>query len=161
MAVRDIKNGKEYLVYIDETTPITAEAPAALTSANWKAMVCLASNALNVTVNGIDATSKCTDGWADSIPGDGSWEITSEGQAVALADNQTIEVSAEQLIEIAADKQPVWAAIFNPAKNTVRAGVVFISSLSENFSNNAIYGFTLTLTGRGKLYTTRDFVEAG
>jgi len=153
MALQELNNGKNYLVYIDPVTAITAETPPVAGAVTWKMLMCLSSNAFNMTVNGIDTTSKCTDGWADSIPGDGSWSITAEGQTVAIeTDDLATLQSAEELFALAQNKTSFWAAIFDVAKNTYRVGVVFISSFSETFNNNAAYTFSITLTGRGKVY---------
>lgn len=152
MAVQNIKNGKDYIVYIDKVTAITG-APPLPTSTDFIPLMCLSSNALNVTINGIDTTSKCTNGWADSIPGDGSWEITADGQAISVAVlDEDIKASADQLFDLATNKTSFWAAIFDPAKSTFRVGVAFISSFAENFNNNESYTFSITLTGRGELY---------
>lgn len=150
MAVQDIKNGKDYLVFIDTSTSITAEAPPTPNSANWRMLMCLNTNALNVTIDSIDTTTKCTGGWADSIPGDGSWEITADGAVVDTDDNE--EANANELLSLVNNKTSFWAAIFDPTRETYRMGVVFISSYGETYDNNAMYGFSLTLTGRGGLY---------
>jgi len=153
MALQELNNGKNYLVYVDPVTAITAETPPAADAATWKVLMCLSSNAFAMSVNGIDTTSKCTNGWADSIPGDGSWSITAEGQAVALETGDlTTKQSAEELFALAANKTSFWAAIFDPEFNTYRVGVVFISSYNETFNNNAAYTFSITLTGRGEVY---------
>ena len=152
MAVRNIKNGKDYPVFILENAyyPVTGATPPEATDPNWKLMVCLSTNALKVTINGIDTTTKCTDGWADSIPGDGSWEITADGAAVDPASLE--EVSADEIFDLATGKTAFWAAIFDPTMSTYRVGVAFFSSFSENFNNNEKYGFSVTLTGKGKIH---------
>ena len=153
MAVQDLNNGKNYLVYIDPVTAITNATPPAKDAATWKMLMCLSSNALSMTVAGIDVTSKCTDGWADSLPGDGSWSITADGQAVTIAtEDLDAKQSNDEIFSIMQNKQSVWAAIFDPAKDYYRVGVIFFSQLTETQGNNAAFTFSTTLTGRGKIY---------
>lgn len=154
MAVQDLQNGKEYLVYINTTTAITATTPPAADSAAWKMLMCINNNALAFTRNGIDATSKCTDGWADQLPGDGSWSVTAEGQSIPVATaDLTTQQSGEQIMALAIAGTSFWAAIFDPEVTSYRVGVVYISALNETYNNNAIFSFNATLTGRGALYT--------
>lgn len=152
MAVEKFKNGKDYPVFIllNEDYPITNELPPEPSNPAWKQMVCLSTNALSVTINGIDTTTKCTDGWADSIPGDGSWEVTADGNAVNPDGDD--KVSADEIFDLATEKVSFWAAIFDPLNETYRVGVAYFSSFSESFNNNEAYTFSATLTGRGKVY---------
>lgn len=162
MAVKNYTLGQDYPIYIDTTTPITAAAPAALTSPNWRMVMCLASNALNVTIGGVDVTNKCTNGWADSLSTDGSWEVSADGQVVALEEgDEATQINSEEILEKTVDKVAVWAAIFDPDKKSVRAGVVRFSAFGETQNTNEAYSFSTTMTGKGKLFTTRDFVPAG
>lgn len=154
-ALQELNNGKNYLVYIDPVTAITNATPPAKDATTWKMLMCLSSNALSMTVNGIDTTSKCTNGWADSIPGDGSWNITADGQAVSLETGDlTTKQSNDEIFAIMKNKQSVWAAIFDPAKDYYRVGVVFFSQLTETQNNNAAFTFSITMTGRGEIYNT-------
>lgn len=150
MAVQDIKNGTDYVVFIDTVTPITSETPPLPGSANWRMIMCLNTNAINVTVDSIDTTTKCTGGWADAIPGDASWEITADGAAVDT--DGPSEASFNELLSLTANKESFWAAIFDGERETWRMGVVYISSYGESFDRNTMFGFTSTLTGRGQLY---------
>ena len=155
MALQELNNGKNYLVYIDPVTAITNATPPAKDAATWKMLMCLSSNALSMTVAGIDVTSKCTDGWVDSIPGDGSWSITADGQAVSLeAGDLATKQSNDEIFAIMQNKQSVWAAIFDTDTDYYRVGVIFFSQLTETQGNNAAFTFSATLTGRGKIYNT-------
>lgn len=151
MAVKDIKNGTDYLVYINELFPITSETPPSVDETGWEMLMCLNTNALNVTVDSIDTTTKCTGGWMDSIPGDASWEITADGAAVDTQTGES-EISNNRILDITTKKKSVWASIFDPERETYRMGVIFISSYGETFDRNTMYSFSITLTGRGELY---------
>lgn len=152
MAVRDFKNGKDYLVFIMKNSayPTNSATPPLATNAGFKLMACLNTNALSVTVDSIDTTTKCSDDWADSIPGNGSWEVSADG--VAVSPDTLTEVSADAIFDFTTLKEVVWVAIFNPTKSTYRVGVAYFSSFGESFNNNESYSFSATLTGKGKLY---------
>lgn len=149
---RDFQNGKDYPVYILKNIdyPVTSAFPPDATNPNFKLMVCLNTNALSIQVNGIDVSSKCSDGWADSIPGDGSWSITAEGAIVPVP--ETGELSGNDFFDLITNKESFWAAIYNPVTDTYRVGVAFFTQYNENIGNNSLYGFNVTLTGRGKIY---------
>lgn len=150
MAVEDIKNGTDYLVFVNTAVPITNDTPPENDDTGWKMLMCLNTNALNVTVNSIDTTTKCTGGWADAIPGDASWEITADGAAVDVDGNA--EASNNEILALTANKVSFWVAIFDPERDMYRKGVAFVSSYGESFNRNEQFSFSITLTGRGELY---------
>lgn len=140
-------NGKDFLIYIDETTAITA---ALGTEANYKLVASLKSNGFSGSINSIDTTTKDTEGWADSIPGDGSFEISGEGNAISIGAGVTDKVNFAKLSNLWLNKTSFWAKIANADDGIVREGVVYISSWSESFNNNESFTFSATFTGRGK-----------
>jgi predicted secreted protein len=152
MSIRDFQNGKNYPVFILRNTayPINSVSPPLPSNAGWNLMICLKTNSITMAINGIDASTKCSQGWADSIPGDGSWSIKADGAVVPIPNAG--EYSVNDFFDIATNKEAVWVAIFNPDYSTYRVGVAYFSQLDETFDNNVIYTFTTTLTGKGKIH---------
>lgn len=148
MAVEKL-NGNDYILLIDTTTPITSEAGAA-----YDPVMCMSSNGISITIEGIEVSDKCNDGWAGSLPGNGSWEITGTGNAI----DETLEPSAasyQTLFELAVSKQRFWMKLANKPANTntaiIREGIGYISSYSETADTDTPYTFDLTFTGIGEI----------
>lgn len=154
-ALNELNNGNKYVVFIDPVTSPYADTPPAKDSPLWKMLMCLTSNALSVTVNGVDVTSKCSGNWADSIPTTASWSISADGQAVSLEPGDlATKQSNDEIFDIATNMQSVWAAFMDttPGSTYYRVGVIFFSSLTETAGTNTAFTFSTTLTGRGELY---------
>lgn len=148
----------DYDEYFTATTNSKTDTGSAGTAGSppelaYKTIVCLKSNGVELSVSSIDTTSKCTDGWADSIPGDGSWTMSGEGFAVGstLTDEQ---VSEGALFTLAKNKQSFYIKTADVAASTIRRGIAYISSFSESFNNNEGYSFSATFTGRGEIYSS-------
>lgn len=151
MADRNYKNGKDYLLFINTEADVNGPAPS-VDSPEWRVIACLSSNALSVSVDSIDVSTKCSDGWAASLPNNKSWTMSADGVAVSDIEEQD-EVSNDELLSLIGTK--VWAAIFDPSaglSGSYRMGVVWISALDETASNNEAYTFSVTLNGSGQLY---------
>lgn len=146
MAVEKL-SGNDYIILIDTTTPITEPAGLA-----YDPVMCMSSNGISITIEGIDVSDKCNDGWAGSLPGNGSWEITGTGNAI----DETLEPSAasyQTLFELAVAKTRFWMKMANKPANTntpiIREGIGWLSAYSETADTDTPYAFDFTFTGVG------------
>lgn len=142
-------NGNDYIIFVDDTTPITSSAGAA-----YEPLMCMSSNGFSGTTDAIDIADKCNDGFADSTPGNSSWEITGTGNAI----DETLESSAasyQKLFELWQAKKVFWMKLANKAGNTntaiIREGIGYFSSYSETADTDTPYTFDFTFTGKGEL----------
>lgn len=154
MAIEKL-NGNDYIVLIDTETSTTAE-----TGADYSPVMCMSSNGFNGTTESIEVSDKCNDGFADSLPGNSSWEITGTGNAI----DESLEPSAESyqvLAELWKAKTIFWMKIANkPGDVTnapiIREGIGYISSYSETADTDTPYTFDFTFTGKGNINLTSD-----
>lgn len=147
-------NGRRIWLFVDTTTPVTT-ALDAVTPANFRPVVCLTSNSLDVTVNPIETTSKCDDGNASSEAGTMGWTMNADGIIAALTAPDTDAVSAEELLKIVRSKEPKWWAQMDVdalgASTLIRYGVGRIDSYNETWADNESGTFTGAVTGIGAL----------
>lgn len=147
-------NGNDYIVFIDTTTPTTAEAGV---TAEYDPIMCMSTNGISGTTESIETADKCSGGFASPLPGTASWSITGSGNAI----DETLEpssVSLDRLFNLWKNKTPFWAKMANKTAGTgapiIREGVVFISDYSETADTNTPYTFDFTFTGMGELNGT-------
>lgn len=140
-------NGNEYIVFVDSTTAITATSGAA-----YEALMCMVTNGFSISVDAQDVTNKCNDGFGNSSPGTGSWEISGDGHAIDEAGTPSA-TSYQTIAELALAKTKFWAKIGKADASDGlihREGVVWISSYEETAGTDEPYSFSFTFTGVGK-----------
>lgn len=141
-------NGNEYIVFIDSTTAITAAQGAA-----YEALMCMVSNGFSISVDAQDVSNKCNDGFGNSSPGTGSWEMSGDGHAIDEATGEPSATSYQSIAQLALDKTKFWAKIAHVdgvGGIIHREGVVWISSYEETAGTDEPYSFSFTFTGVGK-----------
>lgn len=138
-------NGKDYLLYVDVTTPTTT-AYTAVTTANAELVGCLDTQGFQMTSSDIDTSSKCSDGnFAESIGGQQGWSMSADGK---YTDDVAFQ-SSNQLFKLSRDNQEAWWFIFDTAKLLMRYGVGRITSFDESMANNEAVTFSISITGVG------------
>lgn len=147
-------NGREYVLFVDTTTPVTT-AITAVTPDNFKMIMCLTSNGFELTTSPIDSTSKCDGGFASSEAGVTGWSMSADGLITILtAPDSTDGFDENQLFELAKSKASAWFAIMSVtslgASPRIRYGVGRIDSLSETDPDNETSTFTVSITGIGE-----------
>ena len=141
-------NGKDYIVFVDTTTATTADAGAA-----YEAVMCMVTNGFSMTRDSVEVSNKCNDGWGNSNPGTGSWEITGDGHAIDEAGTPS-QTSYQTLAELAKSGDKFWAKIADVDTTGTsiihREGVVWISSYDETAGTDEPYSFSFTFQGVGE-----------
>lgn len=143
-------SGKDYIVFFDTTTAITEPSG---TAANYEPLMCMVTNGLSLNRDSIEITNKCNDGWGNSNPGNGSWEITGDGHAIDEAGTPSA-TSYQTIAELALAGTKFWAKIADvdtTGESIIhREGVVWVSSYEETAGTDEPYSFSFTLTGVGQ-----------
>lgn len=143
--------GTGYLLEIDTVTDPNTNTRGA--EANYKPVVCLTGNGLDLTIAEQSTSNKCDGGYASSLPGLASWSYSADGQAVTLNVQEATEKSNFQAIaKLAASKKVFFARITDATETVYREGLVWISAYNETMPNAEAYTFTVTLTGSGELF---------
>lgn len=140
-------NGNDYIVFIDTTTDITAT-----NGSDYEALMCMVSNGFSISVDAQDVNNKCNDGFGNSNPGTGSWEMSGDGHAIDESGTPSA-TSYQAIAQLALDKTKFWAKIAHQTDNEGvihREGVVWISSYEETAGTDEPYSFSFTFTGVGK-----------
>lgn len=144
----EVLNGKDYVIFIDTTTPVTAAKGAV-----YKPIMCEVSSSFSGTTDEQSVSNKCNGGFANSNPGTKSWTLSGEGQAID--DNaQPSATSMNEISELWKSGKKFWAkqAALDPSLNTpvFTEGVVWISSLERTAGTEDPFTFSYTLTGVGE-----------
>jgi predicted secreted protein len=135
-------NGKQFVIM----TRTGTGSPKA-----FETVVCLTSNGFQPTDNQIDASSKCTDGWATTIPGDKGWSITGDAQAITgTLDAGT--ASHKKFLNLWKTGEVFEAMIVDAddTDNVEVRGNVRVTDIPLTYPNNDLATFSLTLTGQGE-----------
>lgn len=141
MAVR-WQNGKDYLLFVKRSG-----------ETDWKTIACLSSNGVSRGADAITASTKCSGGFQESLPGELNWSISGEGNAVD-DQLQASEVSLNELKEIWASQEVAEWKMAKVGSTDVDYGQGWISQLDTTAGNNEAYTFSLTVTGTGEISTT-------
>lgn len=145
MALR-MQKGNDYLLFVKREG-----------ETDWKLIACLSSNGASRATDAITSTTKCSNGFQESIPGEMNWTFTGEGNAV---DNtlEASEVSLNELKEIWSTQEvPEWK-IGKVGGTDVDYGQGWISALDTTAPTNDAYTFSLTIQGTGELATVEPAV---
>lgn len=153
MAVSRASNGRLFALYINTDAATSANVPPLSGSSSWRMLACLSSNGVSVSIEGVETTSRLTAGWYSALPGNGSWVMNGEAQAVALTADELINrQSVNELFKLCKNKTVFWAAIFDVADSTYRVGVAYISNLSESMPNAGLYTGSVSLQGVSEIF---------
>lgn len=149
------KNGRDMWLFVDTTTPITT-AIDAVTTANFKPVICLTSNGVDVTTSPIESTSKCDGGFADSEAGTTGWTMSADGQ-IATDSVPNASFGANELLDLILNKTAAWWMIMDvndlSASEYIRYGVGRLDSYNETFPDQDSSTFTGSVTGKRQLGT--------
>ncbi|MFD2597525.1 phage tail tube protein [Sphingobacterium corticis] len=138
MALR-FENGSKYLLFV--------KRPAATT---WKVLACLISNGVDMSADEITASSKCSGNAKEALPGETSWTMTANGNAID-SDLKADEASYKELKAIwKAGETCAWK-MAKVGSTDVDYGMGHISSLSKAANHNEAVTFDLTINGTGAL----------
>lgn len=147
-------NGRKMWLFVDTTTPVTT-ALTDVTTENFRPVVCLTSNSLDMTISPIETTSKCDDGNASSEAGTAGWTMNADGIIAILTSPDTTAVSAEELFKIIRSKASHFWAIMDVdalgASSLIRYGVGRLDSYNETWPDNESGTFTGAVTGIGAI----------
>lgn len=152
----EVLNGKDYVIFIDKVTAISAANGSA---ANYKAIMCEVSSSFAGTTDEQSVSNKCNGGFANSNPGTKSWTLS--GEAQAIDDNAQPSLSSlNEVAELWKSGKKFWAkqAALDPSLNTpvFTEGVVWVSSYERTAGTEDPFTFSYTLTGVGE----PNFTEA-
>jgi len=141
-------NGKQTLLYVDVTTPITT-AYDAVTVANAEMVACLDNNGFSLQNADIDATTKCSAGnYMESVLGQQSWSMSGDGKKIVVVSPDT-RVDNNALFKLARSGDYAWWFLFDIAQASMRYGLGKISSFDETSPNNDAETFSISITGSG------------
>lgn len=148
--------GTGYLLEVDSITDYKTNLTGRGTEANYKPLVCLTGNGLDLTIAEQSTSNKCDGGFASSLPGLASWSFSGDGQAVtfSLAEGTT-RANFETIAALAVSKKLFYIRMTDATQTVYREGLVWISSYNETTPNAEAYTFTCTLTGTGVLYLAK------
>ncbi len=148
-------NGKNWLLFYDDTTPLTT-ALTAVTTANAKLIGCLNTNGFNMTNETIDVSSKCSGRYGEFLPGTSTTSMSGDGLFEYGADIVG-EVGAKELFQITKNGDIGWWFLLQVDDNMdiVEDGLVIyskglINSFDLTGDNNAGVGFSISVQGIGE-----------
>lgn len=136
MATNTFLDGTDVLLLIDLDTPISTDIDDVVIPGTFEPIACLTSNSWDVATASTDTSTKCTGKDATSIPGQRSGTASAEGRAIpdseATADNK---INHNKLADLENNGTTFWLAMFDPALETVRYSLAYISSFSDAAPN--------------------------
>lgn len=143
-------NSNDYVLYVDDTTPITSPAGAA-----YSVVACITSAGLSGTTAVIEVNDRCGN---DALPGNSTNTFTGSGNATD-GNGSPSPASFEKLLSIYQAKKKVWMKLANApdadinAPAVIREVVGFITDYSETADQDTPYTFTFTLRVDGDIKT--------
>ena len=152
MAGESLLNGKDFVLQIDTTTPVTADAG---TEANYRTIACEVSHEFSIEKETNQVSNKCGGGWSRSTFGNKSWSMSYEGQAVDPDTLEPSDVSLDEIARLAATDQEFWVRRARIDGDTgayvpYREGVVKATSFNETSGTTDPFTFTVDFEGQGE-----------
>lgn len=147
MADEVFKNGTNVVLFVKVGTPTPA----------WVPVACLKTNSWDGQVDQIDTTSKCSGKFKTSMPGDISWSIKGDGNAVddaGVPSKASFKVLSG-LMKTAKVFPVKMVGVDDPTD--ILRGDSFITSLSKAAGRNEAVAFSVSFQGTGEYF---DTVEA-
>lgn len=142
-------SGKDYILYVDTTTPITAARGAV-----YVPILCEVSSDFNIETDEQTVSNKCNGGWSNSNPNTSSFSFSGEFQAIDPTTGDPSALSMNQVANLAATRQKFWLkrALKDDVTGVeiVREGVVWINSYTDTASAEDPFTFTADFTGVGE-----------
>lgn len=143
-------NSNDYVLFVDDTTPLTADSGEA-----YEVVACITTAGLTGTTAVIEVNDRCGN---DALPGNSTNTLTGTGNATT-EDLTPSVASYEKLLSIYQSKKKVWMKIGNAPGGTPGAPVVirevkgFITDYSETADQDTPYTFSFTLRADGDINT--------
>lgn len=142
----NVLNGSAYLIWIDTTTPLTAER-----GSDYRPVVCGVSNGFGMDIESISTRNKCDGGYDQSKGGYLSWSFDMDGFAVGLKmADQIAKSNFQDIAELALNKVEFWAKMEDVETSVTREGKVRITQYRETANLDSPYSFTANFIGIGK-----------
>lgn len=143
-------NSNDYVLFVDDTTPLTAETGAA-----YKVVACITSAGLSGTTAVIEVNDRCGN---DALPGNSTNTMTGTGNATDETLTPSV-ASFEKMLELYQSKKKVWMKIAKMSGASADAPVVirevkgFLTDYSETLDQDTPYTFSFTLRADGLINT--------
>lgn len=142
----NLLNGSNYLIWLDDTTPITAQR-----GLNYRPIVCGTSNGFSANAESISLRNKDDGGFDDSTPGYISWGFDLDGFATGIKLGDMLsKANFETLADIFFQKKKVWIAQMDLEETIGRQGVCWIQDWKETANQNTPYSFSCQFVGTKK-----------
>jgi len=142
----NLLNGSSYILWIDTTTPLTAER-----GLDYRPIVCLTSNDFGMDVDPISTRNKCDGGYDSSMPGYLSWNFSGDGFAIGLKQaDKLAKANFQELALLVRNKITFWCKMDDVQGSITREGKVWITSYRETQGMDTPFSFTANFTGVGK-----------
>jgi hypothetical protein len=142
----NLLNGTAYLIWIDVTTPLTAER-----GLDYRPIVCGVSNGFGMDIESISTRNKCDGGYDQSKGGYLSWSFDMDGFAVGLKMADKIaKANFQEIALLALNKTEFWAKMEDLETTITREGKVRITQYRETADLDSPYSFTANFIGIGK-----------
>lgn len=139
-------NSTAYIIWIDTTTPITAER-----GLNYRPVMCGTSNGFRMSRESIAFRNKCDDEWDRTESGYGSWSMDLSGHAISLlATDAATKSNFQEVGMLLVNKTKCWCKMSDLENNIVREGVVRVGDFSESADMEEPYSFDASFVGIGK-----------
>lgn len=137
--------------YIDANTILVfiKRTNATVPETAFKVVACLDANSFTAGRELREVVNKCTNGWRDGIPGNGTWGITISGQAIDTSDIQTGEKNFQELAELAVTGETIEIKMANTAGTFYRGGTGYFATVTEDANTNEVLAFNADFTGLG------------
>lgn len=141
--------GTDFYFEVDFTTDSTNNEYG--TEANYKAIACSTNSGYSGSNAPLDVSNKCTGGYGASLPGQGSFTFSFDGQqTILLGAEEDIKVTNQELAMAQNEKQVFFARVRTLDNKIYREGKVMIPDYSESYPNAEVATFTATFNGIGK-----------
>lgn len=141
-----VLNSNDYVLFVDDTTPLTADTGAA-----YKVVACITTAGLTGNTAVIESNTRCGN---EALPGNSVNTMTGTGEAT----DETLQpslVSFEKMLDLYQSKKKVWMKIAKMPDAGADVTVVirevkgFITDYSETLDQDTPYGFSFTLRADG------------
>ena len=155
-------NARTIVAFIDVTTPITTIGTD-VTPADFEMVACLQNLSFEGTTSPIEATSKCSGSFAESVDGSKAWTISMDGLSIETLVGDT-RYNHNKLFKLWKSGAAFWVMIADAANTaaslTIRYGVGRIDTDSEAFPDNDAQTFSISITGIGEVFDQDDLATA-
>lgn len=149
MAGEQLLNGKDYLLEIDITTPITAEK-----GLDYHPIVCEVVSTFRVTTDELSISNSCVGRWKARIPNRSTFSFNGEWQAINPATGEPDAHNMNVIAYLATTRRMFWARrkLKEGAlgAEVYREGVVWINNYEDTASVEEPFTFLAEFVGTGE-----------